>query len=154
MKGQKVDFSKVSDLQMQIPEPENTDGAVAMEPFIEAMAQEWQSEIIFLRIKFGLLIRLVKRSSYADPFLSAENRALEKELLRLVDQDFQMILKMAMELLKKWHVNNLLDRTFSVACFNEFRMIHQRWREMRCKQRQLEIQILEELLKNYPTKIF
>ena len=133
---------------------ENTVLDFAIKSAIQATVQEWQLEIIFLKTKFDLLIRLIKRSHYSGPRFSLKKEEFEKELLRLMDQDLRMFQIRAKKLLEEWKANKFPDQPSLVACLKEFRMLRRKWQELKSEQRELEIQILEALIKNYPTKIF
>ena len=133
---------------------ENTVLDFAIQSAIQATVQEWQLEIIFLKTKFDLLIRLIKRSHYSGPRFSLKKEEFEKELLRLMDQDLRMFQIRAKKLLEEWKANKFPDQPSLVAYLKEFRMLHRKWQELKSEQRELEIQILEVLIKNYPTKIF
>lgn len=138
----------------QMPKPENIGIDLAFKPAIHAVMQDWQVEILFLKTKFDLLIRLIKWSHYSGPRFSLKKEEFEKELLRLMDQDLRMFQNRAKKLLEEWKANKFPDQPSLVAYLKEFRMLHRKWQELKSEQRELEIQILEVLIKNYPTKIF
>ncbi len=137
-----------------MPKLENIGLDLALKSAFQAVVQAWQMEIIFLITKFGLWARLLKRSRYSNPRLSPKKEELEKELLRLVDQDFQLFQKKAERLKGEWKANKSLDQASLAAALKELGTLRRQWQELKSKQRQLEIQILEELIQSYPTKIF
>ena len=152
MTGQDVNLTMSSDLQMQ--RLENTALDLAVKSSIQAMVQEWQLEIVFLITKLGLLIKLIKRSRYSNPCPTLKKEQYEKELLQLVDQDLWMFQIRVKRILEEWKTNKFPDQTSLVAGLKEFRMLRRKWQELKSEQHELEIQILEALITNYPTKIF
>ena len=147
-----MELPTVSDFQMH--KPENTDLNLVMQSAIQTTVQEWQLEIIFLKNNFSLLKKLMERSHFSNKCFSPINENLEKELSLLVNRDFQLIESKIEKLLGKWQSNNFLEEASFETSFTEFRMLRQEWLELKHKQQQLEIQILEGLIQNYPVRIF
>lgn len=117
---------------------------------IQQRVMDLQSEMYFLQKKSSLLRKIVGMSHFSNRSTDARGNDFQEEFFLLITQDFSSLQKDLETYLDELKENNLVRRGVVQPLIDKYRIIQQDWLNLNGLYRQLELQILEGVIRNYP----
>jgi hypothetical protein len=114
----------------------------------------WQSEMYFLQNKSSLLKRIIGISYFSKKCIGADGNDFQKEFSLLTTQGFSSFYKKLEAYSEELESTDFFPKSALESSIIYYREIHEDWQKLKKHYRQLEMQILDGVIKNYPTTIF
>ncbi len=121
---------------------------------IRDTVMEWQSEMYFLQKKSSLLKRIVGFSYFSKRCIGADGNDFQKEFSLLTTQGFSSFYKKLDTYSEELESTDFFPKSALESSIIYYREIHEDWQNLKKHYRQLEMQILDGVIKNYPATIF
>lgn len=126
----------------------------AMLSAIRDTAMEWQTELYFLQNKSSLLKRIAVISSFSKRCTGTDGNDFKEEFSQLTSQAFTSFHKKLEAWLEELDSISFFPKNASESNINYYRELYHDWQNLKKRYRQIEMQILEGVIKNYPATIF
>lgn|GEM_PF-5326534 len=126
----------------------------AMLSAIRDTVMEWQSEMYFLQNKSSLLKRIVGISYFSKSCTGTDGNDFKKEFSQLMSQAFPSFHKKLEAYLEELDSINFFPKNALESSIIYYREMHLDWQNLKKQYRQIEMQILDGVIKNYPAIIF
>lgn len=126
----------------------------AMLSAIRSTVMAWQSEMYFLQNKSSLLKRIIGISYFSKKCIGADGNDFQKDFSLLTTQGFSSFHKKLEAYLEELESTDFFLKSTLESSIIYYREIHQDWQNLKKHYRQLEMQILDGVIKNYPITIF
>lgn len=121
---------------------------------IRDTALEWQTELYFLQNKSSLLKKIAMISSFSKRCTGIDGNDFKEEFSQLTSQAFTSFHKKLEAWLEELDSISFFPKNASESNINYYRELYHDWQNLKKRYRQIEMQILEGVIKNYPATIF
>ncbi|MEZ4963320.1 MAG: hypothetical protein R2830_26090 [Saprospiraceae bacterium] len=121
---------------------------------IRDTALEWQTELYFLQNKSSSLKRIAVISSFSKRCIGTDGNNFKKEFSQLMSQAFPSFHKKLEAYLEELDSINFFPKNALESSIIYYREMHLDWQNLKKQYRQIEMQILDGVIKNYPATIF
>lgn len=122
----------------------------AMLSSIQKRVMDLKSEMFFLQKKSSLLRKIVEMSDFSNRITDVDGNDFQEEFLLLSTRDFGALQRNLEAYLDELKENNIDQKGTVQSIINKYRIIQQDWLNLNKQYRQLELQILEGVISNYP----
>lgn len=126
----------------------------AMLSVVGNIVTEWRSEMCFLQNKSSSLIKIITASNFSKKCTGGDGNDVRKEFSKMMSHGFPPFRKKLEAYATELESVNFSPEGSLESCILYYNEIRENWQNLRKRYWQLEMQILDASIKNYPVTIF